>query len=33
VVRVAADGASYRIYVTDNGDENDNVKLLSEHTS
>lgn len=31
VVRVAADGASYRIYVTDNGDENDTVKLVGEH--
>jgi hypothetical protein len=31
VVRVAPDGASYTIYVTDNGDENDTVKLASEH--
>jgi hypothetical protein len=31
VVRVAPDGASYTIYVTDNSDENDTVKLLSKH--
>jgi hypothetical protein len=31
VVRVAPDGATYTIYVTDNGDENDTVKLTSKH--
>jgi beta-lactamase superfamily II metal-dependent hydrolase len=33
VVRVAPDGATYTIYVTDNGDENDTVKLSSQHVA
>jgi hypothetical protein len=32
VVRVQPDGAAYTIYVTDNGDENDTIKLESRHT-
>jgi glyoxylase-like metal-dependent hydrolase (beta-lactamase superfamily II) len=31
VIRVAPDGAAFSIFVTDNSDENDTIKLISKH--
>jgi hypothetical protein len=33
VIRVAPDGATYSIVVTDNRDENDTIKLVSKHSA